>query len=407
MVIQKTYRALYLILSLFILGLVTSCSEVPVIETPEPTTPDNALDHYINNDDTTYTWELKNTYTINSVQAYDLLLTSQTWQGHKWIHQLTILVPAVTIYDDALLYITGGSVHNGEVTFKGVNDGEATAMAYLALMNQAVVVVLRQVPLQPLYEGKYEDELISHTLHQYILDGDLTWPLLFPMTKSAVRAMDATQEYTEQELNLSIDEFVVTGASKRGWTTWLTGASDNRVKAIAPMVIDMLNIPESIPYHLETWGSYSYQIQDYVDLGLTEELTGTGGPGTDLVKMIDPYSYRDVLTMPKLILLGTNDPYWPVDVIKHYYDDIPGKNLIHYVPNAGHDLDLDNNLQSIWALNSFFAITISNNEYPDCDWVTSETNDSYTLTVNATADKLVDATYWSTTSSTRDFRNSI
>ncbi|MEN8247681.1 MAG: PhoPQ-activated pathogenicity-like protein PqaA type, partial [Bacteroidota bacterium] len=57
--------------------------------------------------------------------------------------------------------------------------------------------------------------------------------------------------------------------------------------------------------------------------------------------------------------------------------------------------------------NSFFAITISNNEYPDCDWVTSETNGSYTLTVNATADKLVDATYWSTTSSTRDFRNSI
>ena len=42
--------------------------------------------------------------------------------------------------------------------------------------------------------------------------------------------------------------------------------------------------------------------------------------------------------MPKMIFMGTNDPYWPVDAVKNYIDSIPGDNHICYTPNAGHDL---------------------------------------------------------------------
>lgn len=38
-----------------------------------------------------------------------------------------------------------------------------------------------------------------------------------------------------------VEKFLVSGASKRGWTAWLVGGVDDRVVAIAPIVMDMLN----------------------------------------------------------------------------------------------------------------------------------------------------------------------
>lgn len=394
-----------IILIVFSVGLlvIISCSRQEV-SVPKNTTPDKALDHYIHNSDNSFAWRLIEESSIYGVKSYDILLTSQTWQGNPWHHQLTILVPPSVVYNDALLYITGGSLSQGEVKFKSTFDGETTVMALLSLETNALVVIVRQTPNQPLFDGLIEDELISHTLHNYLTDGDLTWPLLFPMVKSAVSAMNATQEFSTQKLGLTIKNFVVAGASKRGWTSWLTGAIDKRVSAIAPMVIDMVNMPLSIPYHLEAWGAYSPQIQDYVKIGLTEELS-SGQGGADLVTMIDPYSYRNSLTMPKLILLGTNDPYWPTDAIKHYFYDFPGANFIHNVPNAGHDLDIANNFQSVYALSAFFGNTLNGSQYPACSWDIDEKEHNYELSVFASEDELIDAIFWSSTSPDRDFRD--
>ncbi|MES2457321.1 MAG: PhoPQ-activated protein PqaA family protein [Bacteroidota bacterium] len=365
-------------------------------------TPATALKSYLNNGDQTYKWEAKEFYETNDVKVYTLLLTSQKWREHIWTHQLTIIVPNQNKHDGALLFITGGSIDKeGIPNWTGKNNGEIPAFTEIAKQNNAITAVLRQTPNQPLYNGLTEDALISYTLHNFRKDGDYSWPLLFPMVKSAKTAMDAVQEFAQQKLNHKVSRFVVSGASKRGWTTWLTGASDKRVTAIAPMVIDMLNMPVSMNYQIKVWKDYSIQIEDYVKLGLVQNV-GTPESNT-LTAMIDPYAYRKMLTMPKMIIMGTNDEYWPIDNIKNYYDSIPGQNLIHYVPNAGHGLG--NGVEAMTTLSSFFGNTLTKTPYPVCTWTAVSGQKAVKLTIKATADKLTDVIVWQADSPDMDFRN--
>ncbi|HQF11023.1 MAG TPA: PhoPQ-activated protein PqaA family protein [Paludibacteraceae bacterium] len=364
-------------------------------------TPKTALQAYIENDDPSFSWEQQESYEVNGLRVYNLLLTSQKWHEYTWRHQLAILVPPEITYDKALLYITGGSNTDEMPKWKKRDDDEIKMIGAIAAKNKAIAAVLCQVPNQPLYDGLKEDALISFTLHNYLKDHDYTWPLLFPMTKSAIRAMDAVQQFSSQILKHNISGFLVSGASKRGWTTWLTGAYDSRVVAIAPMVINMLNMPKSIPYHVESWGNYSEQIQDYVNLGVAQK---TNTPeGKDVVQMIDPFSYREKLTMPKLIFNGTNDPYWPVDAIKLFFDQIPGENYLLNVANAGHDLG--DKKQAMTSLSAFFGETLQGIEYPACSWDVEENKQGAKLKVRTSPDKLAGILLWKSDSDDRDFRD--
>ena len=373
-------------------------------QAPNPIiTPETALKSYIENGDKTFSWELKDSLEIDGVKLYNLLLTSQKWREYTWRHQLTVIVPKNIKYDGALLFITGGSNKEEQPNWSK-SDGLWQPLAEVATKNNAIVALLKQAPNQPLYGDLTEDALISHTLHQFKQDKDYSWPLLFPMVKSAVKAMDAVQAFSKLKTGKQVKNFVISGASKRGWTTWLSAAIDDaRVKAIAPMVIDMLNMPATLQYQFTTYGEYSVEIEDYVKLGIPQN-TNTE-EGRVLTAMIDPFSYRKNYTIPKLIFIGTNDEYWTVDAIKHYYSEIPGKNMIHYVPNAGHSLG--GGKQALETLSAFFGITISNKEYPVCTWDISNTNTSAELVVKPNKNDLVEATLWETTSSDKDFRNNL
>lgn len=364
-------------------------------------TPETALHAYINNGDKTFRWELKESYTIGDVNAYSLLLTSQQWHEFIWTHQVTILVPKENVYDGALLFITGGSNKKGLPNWNGKDDKFVQDLSQVATKNKGIVALLRQAPNQPLYGDLTEDALISYTLHKFKEDSDYSWPLLFPMVKSAVRAMDAVQEFSRQTLSHTVKRFVVSGASKRGWTTWLTGANDPRVVAIAPMVIDILNMPVNLDYQVKMWKEYSIQIEDYVKLGIPQNARSEKGEA--ITTMVDPYSYRKKLTMPKMLIMGTNDEYWTVDAIKHYIDSIPGQNFVHYVPNVGHDLG--DKKQAMAALSAFFGETLANKPYAVCQADLTYSKKGITLKVKTSADILVDVILWSTNSTDTDFRD--
>jgi PhoPQ-activated pathogenicity-related protein len=376
--------------------LALSCESEPAVVTPE-----SALEAYMRTDDGAYQWELTGTVEYEDCTAYSLLLTSQQWREYTWKHTLTILVPHENQHDGALLFINGGLNENENPVAGSGDEFFNVIFSFLAVKNKAIVAVLWQIPNQPLFNDLTEDALISYTLNNFREDGDYTWPLLFPMVKSVSRAMDAVQEFSSEQLNHPIKSFIVSGASKRGWTTWLTASQDERVSAIAPVSIDILNMPVNLDYQLKVWGNYSIQIQDYVNLGIPQ--SAHSETGRALTTMIDPYSYRKSLTMPKMIFIGTNDEYWPVDAIKHYLDDIPGENFIHYVPNAGHDLGYKQ--QALSALSAFFGRSLTGGPYPICKWSVTPSENGVKLEVKASAGELLKTVLWMADSEDRDFRD--
>ena len=315
------------------------------------------------------------------------------------------MIKPSSVSDDnhhALLFITGGS-WKPELEQAGGDQrlpGEATVFALLAESLKTPVAVLRHVPHQPILGGKHEDQIIAHTFERYLATGDAEWPLLLPMVKSAVRGMDATSECCRDEWSLSIDAFTVTGASKRGWTTWLTAAVDKRVKALAPMVIDMLDMKRQLDHQRDVWGKLSEQINDYSRLDLDQKLETPRG--RDLQSIVDPYQYLDVLRQPKLIMLGTNDDYWPIDALNLYWRDLRGPKYILYVPNNRHGLkDMPRLLGGINALHHHAS---NGFRLPKMSWDFRNGDGKVTLRVRSdVAPRQVQA--WVASSPIRDFRH--
>lgn len=260
--------------------------------------------------------------TENGFKLMHVILKSQTWRGFDWKHDVLVVIPPNVEFDRAgVLFITGD--------FDPMRAREVEDFLWIAEKFSAPFIVLGDVPNQPIF-GLREDDLIAHTFVQYGETEDPTWPLLFPMTMAAVAAMDMAQE------TFSAEKFLVTGPSKRGWTTWLTAVVDERVFAIAPIVFDNLNFPKQLAQQLKMYGEYSRSISPYVERGLPDYVHSE--VGQKLLRMVDPYSYKEVLTMPKYIVNATNDEYWTIYSANLYFFDLSGKNYLLYVPNNTHGI---------------------------------------------------------------------
>jgi PhoPQ-activated pathogenicity-related protein len=351
---------------------------------------------YVAQKDDAFSWQkVSSDRSPLGVTFHELRLTSQRWKGMVWRHTLLIAQPPKVATDLALLVIAGG-----ETDSRGDSQSRLLASA-AAIQLQALVAILYAVPNQPLFDGLVEDDLIAHTFVKFLETGDLQWAALLPMTKSAVKAMDAVQQFAQKELNLTVNGFVVTGASKRGWTTWLTAVADpQRVKGIAPMVYDNLNIPAQMRHQREVFGGYSEQISEYTQRGLTD-LADTE-KARPLVQLIDPYAYLDRLTMPKLIINGTNDRYWALDAANFYFDDLRGEKYILYVPNSGHGLeDVGRVVRAVMAFFDYLAQRLT---FPKLQWTWTPKDGGMTLTVRS--DPMPkQVLLWRATAPTKDFRD--
>ncbi len=302
--------------------------------------PSEALARYVAKPDQTYSWQVHARYRAKGAEVIELHVESQTWQGVLWKHQLVLIRPSRVSAPEQALLIVGGGRWRDSYDSPPADDAalpeDGELLVGLARLLHTTVAVLGQVPFQPLF-GLTEDKLIAHSFDEYLKTGDPEWPLLLPMVKATVRAMDATDAAARAEWGGGITKFTVFGGSKRGWTTWLTAAVEPRVIALAPAVIDVLNMQRHFPHQTDVFGAPSEEIRPYTDLNLPQILSGEEGGA--LRQIVDPWSYRSAITQPKLIVVATNDAYFPLDSANLYWDDLRGPKYLLYVPNEPHGID--------------------------------------------------------------------
>jgi len=142
--------------------------------------------------------------------------------GLVWTHRLHLYLPDQAHASDWAL-LTIGSDHTRQHHHQHQHQPPAPATSTstthidtdLARRTGIPAAHLYDVPNQPLFDGLREDELLAHTLSQAHDTGDTTWPLLFPMVKAAVRALDTIGAVCGDEGGTAPARFVVQGASKR------------------------------------------------------------------------------------------------------------------------------------------------------------------------------------------------
>jgi PhoPQ-activated pathogenicity-related protein len=359
------------------------------------------LKAYIDRPEPDYAWKKVDVIDTPQGKVYNLTLVSQKWQDILWDHALQVVVPKDTKPQATMLIWNQGGKPS---------TGSSVLALQIAERVKAPVAFLYGIPKQPLFGGKTEDALIAETFVKFLETQDASWPLLFPMAKSLVKSMDALQAFAQEEWQFKVTHFVVSGASKRGWTSWLTAATgDPRVKAIIPMVIDTLNMPVQMKNQVTAFGKPSQMIADYTKRGLVPI------PETDdakrLWQMIDPYIYRDKITVPKMLIHGTNDPYWPQDALNSYWDDLKGDKYITYVPNAGHDLrEVDDKgtkqtlpLRAVDTLSAFARSQVFDTPMPKLTW-SYQPGGEYLMV--KPIGKVRSISLWTAESETRDFRGS-
>ena len=352
-------RARWCILPLALLTIAATAASRPT-----------ALERYVAQPDPNYHYSLEATIPGNGYTSYILNLTSQQWRSASeddhpiWKHWLTIVRPDAVASTTGFLFINGGS--NGSAAPVRPDP----LIVSLAMSSGSVAAELSQIPNQPLVfagSGKKlsEDAIIAYTWDKYLHGGDDTWPLRLPMTKAAVRALDTVTAFTKTPAggSLTVNRFVVAGGSKRGWTTWTTAAVDPRVVAIAPLVIDMLNVEKSFAHHYRAYGFWAPAVKDYQDMHLMEAMGSRRY--RKLMKIVEPYSYRSRLVMPKYIVNASGDQFFLPDSSQFYWSALKGEKYLRYVPNANHSLAGTDVEESVLA---FYDSIVTGAPRPNLSW---------------------------------------
>ncbi|AKP49504.1 PhoPQ-activated pathogenicity-related family protein [Cyclobacterium amurskyense] len=366
------------------------------------------LKAYVEKDQDVYDYELAFESKGDGYSYYVLKVISQNWLTEKevtettWWHWVSFVVPDELKHNTSLLIISGGSKNTT------VPEKPDDMILQAALSTGSTAIKVHNIPFQPLqYVGdtsglRTEDGLIAYGWREFMergaKDEDAIWLARFPMTKAVVSAMDAVVDYSKTNLDISLDKYVVAGASKRGWTTWTTAAVDDRVIGMIPIVIDMLNLSPSFKHHWQTYGFWAPAVNDYTFEGIFDWMDSK--EFKRLEEIVEPYQFlEEYKDIPKLLINGSGDQFFLPDSWRYYWEELQGESHIAYIPNAGHGLK---NSDAPQILLGFYSHIINNIKRPSYSWEVKEDAIHIKTDIN---NPPVAVKLWSATNeNTRDFR---
>ena len=153
--------------------------------------------------------------------------------------------------------------------------------------------------------------------------------------------MRAAQEFLSSHGIAEVEGWVVSGASKRGWTTWDVGVTRCstcvKIFGIAPLVPIAPNITAEIHRMWQAYNGFTWAFSDYTDINLTEKIDSP--EWEEMTKVIDPVHYFDRLKdLPKFVVVASNDEFMMFDWTNIYYDKLLGEKHILILPNAEHSM---------------------------------------------------------------------
>ncbi|KAJ9467326.1 Autocrine proliferation repressor protein A [Diplonema papillatum] len=367
------------------------------------------LDDYINKADPVYQWhDTGIRYRTKLLgTGYVLNVTSQQWldetkaagpSGALWTHQIVVVVPrAHTKKDKGVLWVTGSCNNDAP---PGNTAQDVLLVDAISATTGSIAAALFQVPncpivysADPTHASRREDAMIAFAWSQFLLNtSQPEWLPRLPMAKAGFKAMQAVAEFAKEENFGVIDSWFVSGASKRGWTTWDIGYAQcnydgcPNVVGIGPVVPIAPAIHHDMHHMFKAYGGWTWAFHDYYKLNLTMMVDTPQFAA--LLSIVDPFanpeSLQRLARLPKHVIVASNDEFMMMEWTNYWWPSMPGEKYLTIVSDAEHSLgtNLPEAMESLF--NTINSVFMGSTKRPQMESIIDFDTGVITLTIPST-----------------------
>ena len=277
------------------------------------------------------------------VRVIELTFVSQSWHESVWKHPARIYIPAdykadgnVGIIGTYRDFFDKDADYSRRIIPGTDLDTEAEYAEGTAL-DLGMPIMIFATPSESIF-GLDESDLMGHCLKEMQKSQDLTWFPYIPIVTSYLRAITLLHSMPE----VKAERAVLLGCSKRGYSTCIsTGVDPGRIAGIMATCYYGGNVLYEIATKFASFGpGVRGPAQERMGPGFQpadKVLEMINSPAGYLVNMaFDPYIWRNRITTPYFVALGTNDEFYSLGAPNGMMEKLQGDTAFLYIDNVPH-----------------------------------------------------------------------